>query len=102
MGGEGYYEVFMNNSSEVKGGQFGKEETRTFGECGGEGGVELKVSVKTDKYPGETSWTLMDKLSGNQIIAVGSGYTEVGKLYSTTKVVQRSVAFNLISWMVTV
>merc|ERR1712032_353415 len=84
--GDGYYEVYIDNSLEIKGGPFAKEEKKTFGKCGGEGGVEIKVSVKTDKYPSETSWALTDISSGDQI-AAGSGYTEEGKHYSTTKAV---------------
>jgi len=84
--GDGYYQVYIDNSLKIEGGQFGKEETKTFGECGGEGGTIIKVDIKTDIYPYETSWTLTDMSSGNQI-AAGGGYTEAEKLYSTTKVV---------------
>jgi len=31
--GNGYYRVYIDNSLEVSGGQFGKEETKTFGDC---------------------------------------------------------------------
>jgi len=40
----------------------------------------IVVTVTTDNYPEETSWTLLDVCSNNQIIASGGGY---GAKYTT-------------------
>jgi len=80
--GDGGYEVFLDGESVATGGKFQKSETKPVGECGGGGGGgrPVKVQVKTDNYPAETTWTVKDKASG-VVIAKDGPFSAVFELY---------------------
>jgi len=46
--------------------------------------VEMSIEIKTDKYPGETTWYFKDTSSSKQVFS-GGPYTEQYTLYTDTK-----------------
>jgi len=80
--GDGKYEVFLDGTLGLvmSGGTFGKDETKSFGDCGTNSGQSAKIHITTDSYPGETEWTVRDKARG-ALIASGGPYGTPYKLY---------------------
>jgi len=108
--GSGSYTVHIDNASVASGGEFGTSETKVIGVDSCDGGpsptaprptskptniptkiptnssptdVTIKVEIKTDSYPSETSWTLTDVCPGGGQVAAGGDYSGTGQLYST-------------------
>jgi len=46
--------------------------------------ITITVSILTDSYPGDTSWTLVDTCPGGGQVGEGSGYANSEQLYSSS------------------
>ena len=87
--GAGHYEARWNEQRVVAGGEFDTSESTTFGSCGpaptqapvvptpsptnGPGAVFL-LELLTDKYPEETTWSLVDECNGGEEAFLGGPY----------------------------
>jgi len=89
--GSGEYNVYMDDTLVASGGVFGFDVTEFFGNCGGDGqATSIRVDIRPDDNPSETSWTLFDTCPGGGEVASGSGYTNPEQLYSTKYVTRKS------------
>ncbi|MBM55228.1 MAG: hypothetical protein CMB32_01575 [Euryarchaeota archaeon] len=97
--GLGGFSVVLNGDTVIQGGEFGGEISGSFlcpeseeeeeeeeEEEGGnefcdDGATQVVVSILTDNYPGETTWTLYDS---DGILLSGGPYQENGTLYNDT------------------
>ncbi len=96
--GNGSYNVTFGNDVVAAGAEFGDKETTTWGYCDSEApsqspttvNPELQISVKTDRYPQETSWRIVDVCDENKEILSGGSYTVKNNIYTTNAVVAPS------------
>eukprot|EP00808_Paulinella_micropora_P027471 g5408.t1 len=84
--GQGIYRLFVGPTEVANGGQFLSSETKTLQvtpnafACGGR---EIWLVMRTDRYPGETSWSMTDQTTNQQVMAVASNtiYRNVDSVY---------------------
>jgi len=84
--GEGNYEVMYDGEVVASGGEFGRSTRTTFGGRCGPPPIQVQVDVLTDKWPGETSWTLTNTVTGDEVWTVERGrYSDQYTQYTDTK-----------------
>jgi len=67
--GSGSYSVKYDGNTAKEGGSFGRSESTTFGEASG---VKMfKLTLKTDNYPSETTWDLVNTCNNQRVISGG-------------------------------
>eukprot|EP00808_Paulinella_micropora_P027464 g5401.t1 len=84
--GHGIYRLFVGPTEVANGGQFLSSETKALQvtpnafACGGR---EIWLVMRTDGYPGETSWSMTDQTTNQQVMAVASNtiYRNVDSVY---------------------
>ena len=77
--GEGSYSVTLNGEVVASGGDFGASETTAF--CAFDASDCVIVSIVQDNYPGETTWELVDAVTGD-IVLSGAGTDNDSQPYS--------------------
>ena len=65
--GEGSYSVSLAGEVVASGGDFGDSETTLF--CSADAAACVVVSLTPDAYPGETSWSLTNAITGEEILS---------------------------------
>ena len=55
--------------------------------------VELKLSIRTDDYPGETTWKVTDLATGD-VVLEGGPYTEANHVYTETLEINQDGCFD--------
>jgi hypothetical protein len=77
--GQGSFEVNVEGQPVGGGGEFGSEDSFSFGQCAPPS-VDIGLSLRTDNYPGETVVTLTDKSTGQRFWYYG--FSEANKSYN--------------------
>jgi hypothetical protein len=89
--GVGSFSIKYAGEDVATGGAFGSSQTVKFGSDCAEGGPcpggqkPLDVTILTDNYPGETTWSVVDQCNG-ATVASGGPYASRGTEYATGKI----------------
>ena len=86
--GNGSYTWKNGSTTLTSGGSFGSSQTRTFtigsgsGGGGGSSTADIVVTIKTDNYPSETTWQVLN--SGGTTLGGGGPYSTANTTYNKT------------------
>jgi len=98
--GQGSYSVEYEGNVVGTGGQFGSSDTVTFGVCGTDelcldDDVPVNVNILFDKYPTESSWTLVNECT-DEVVESGNRYSDSDQLDVTKCVPHARYTFTIL------